>query len=444
MRSHISTLPDSMLAEILKRLSLKTLLICRSVQKSWYHFLQTPHFTNLHFTYQQINLNKYLLFKDIFENHVLSLRYDDEKCKESRVKPEIPPALSAKHEKLKLLSSFGLICLHCDATSFPRCVKYAFFDIYLWNPIVRKLKRVPDVPGIPARLFSSRIYWRNLAFGYVPEINDYVVVAIISFNDGDVSYDDDDHDDYDGLRYSNNTFSVVKREARSLFICVYRLSTNLWKKIIRKDEYPFGEIDTSFEPVVVNGTAIWRMMYGIPDLLYYDTMEDLLGIIRVPTEAYNRRWSNLIPPPMALLGQSIVCFNKDLDFQESGLYIWTLKEGDKRRRKLKNVHSRGEMYFWEKKICVGLEESARLDFVGSRNNGELIFPKLYQCHLVSYNVEKGEVNDFVQFWYKWFSHGIARGKNHYGFEDRKLDIIAVPFSVHPFVESLVLLDGDSL
>ncbi|KAK1376815.1 hypothetical protein POM88_033008 [Heracleum sosnowskyi] len=376
MASKIGNIPDAILGEILKRLSLRTLLICGSVQKSWYHFIQTPDFINLQFIYQQFqttHLNpppKYLLFKDIFGNNVFSLRYDDRQCQEFVTNLQIPPALLDKHTKT-----------------------------------------LPDVPLIPPRLFSCRIYWRDLAFGYVPQINDYLVVTIVCYDGGkhDLGYD-----------------------IRSCFVCVYSLTTNSWKKIIVEDVCGFEfieKIDSLFEPVIISGTAFWRGMYehGLQVLFYYDTINNVLGKRFLPMEAGLERCRHSY---IRQSGQSIVCIVKEYREQQEQVHLWALEEGPMRK------------FYWEKKICVGLDKIARLELVGSRNNGELILPQLDHDHLVSYDVEKDEVNDFVKFWYIWFSHGIAKGKNYYDYEDRKLDIKAVPFYVYPFVESLVLLDAN--
>lgn len=347
------------------------------------------------------------------------MRYDNKECQEFPLKIQIPPALLANCNKLNVLTSFGLICLYCYSTSFPRCLKYAFFDIYLWNPFVQKFKTLPDVPLIPAGLFSCRVYWKDLAFGYVPQIDDYRVVTIVCYDGGK----NDEGDDM-----------------QSCFICVFSLATNSWKKIIVEDDY-YGiqKIDSLFEPVILNGTAFWRgirnLDSGFVVLLYFDTMNNELGSKFLPTKAY---MCSCTHPYMCQSGQSIVCIVKDYRGQQEQVHLCALKEGPMN----KFYWQKKKKFYWEKKISVSLDEIARLQFVGSRNNGELILPQLYQCHLVSYKVDKDEVNDFVQLWYRWFSHGIARGKNNYDFEDRKLDILAVPFYVYPFVESLVLLDAN--
>ncbi|KAK1371229.1 hypothetical protein POM88_037321 [Heracleum sosnowskyi] len=84
-------------------------------------------------------------------------------------------------------------------------------------------------------------------------------------------------------------------------------------------------------------------------------------------------------------------------------------------------------FSWEKKMSVSLREDLRRpEVLGLRSNGEPILFNLYD--FVSYSLDSHEANDFVHSWDRW---------SDFSFYEENF---APPFSISPFVESLVLLN----
>ncbi|KAK1385721.1 hypothetical protein POM88_023456 [Heracleum sosnowskyi] len=80
--------PEDILSEILKRLPVKYVLSCSSVQKSWYRLVKTPIFITLHTdhhkmptTHENNDNPKYLFFLNM-RDHLLTVRFDDVQCQE--------------------------------------------------------------------------------------------------------------------------------------------------------------------------------------------------------------------------------------------------------------------------------------------------------------------------------------------------------------------------
>uniref|UniRef100_A0A175YPY6 F-box associated domain-containing protein n=1 Tax=Daucus carota subsp. sativus TaxID=79200 RepID=A0A175YPY6_DAUCS len=95
------------------------------------------------------------------------LRYDDVQCEEY-CRSNYPPGLIDECAWRAL--SYGLICVSTMLFKFSDSTK----EIYLWNPLVEKYKSLPD-----SQLSNIETQWNALAFGFVPEISDYVVVHIV-------------------------------------------------------------------------------------------------------------------------------------------------------------------------------------------------------------------------------------------------------------------------
>ncbi|KAK1378376.1 hypothetical protein POM88_025120 [Heracleum sosnowskyi] len=109
----------------------------------------------------------------------------------------------------------------------------------------------------------------------------------------------------------------------------------------------------------------------------------------------------------------------------------------------------GNEFFWEMKISVSLDKAIYAGVLCLRNNGEILLSKLYEFDLVSYNVEKKEVNVFADSWKRWCnswkwwpSIGEVTDDLLSGVGDPNDFQSPLPFKVYPFVESLALLDTD--
>ncbi|KAK1376833.1 hypothetical protein POM88_033026 [Heracleum sosnowskyi] len=242
----------------------------------------------------------------------------------------------------------------------------------------------------PQSTVSARSSINGPGFGYVPLINDYRVVKIVSYDDAN--------------------------KIRLFGIYVYSLRTNSWTSKTVQDDI-LTRVYNPFESVFVNGVAFWRTRSknGADSLLCFDTINGMMRNIPLPEE-YSCDAS------LQQFGQSIAYFTDDPEIAD--ISMWILR-GDPMKD-----------FFWEKKFTINLDEDIMPEVLGIRNNGELILSKIYDCDLVSYNCEDDEVKDFVGSWNRWSTIGLDRKD----MGDRLFE--QSPFIVHPFVEGLVLLDAD--
>lgn len=382
------TLPDSMLSEILKRLPVKELLRCRCVIKSWYNLIKTPGFIKLHLNHQRETVvvdtdeaaRKLLVFNSPVHDKLLYIRTDDEHCKEF-YKLELPPVISKVYANWYAVSN-SLVCV---STIFgARCLNHGW-DIYLWNPLIQRCKTLPflDLSHIVIH------HWAALAFGYVPSINDFQVVLIVSDNFGKIP---------------------------TFYICVYSLNTNSWKTKTILDDLSVRFLKV-YESVSVNGISCWIMINQdnhVETLVCYDSVNDILRKVALPHHTDDYSLHQLLP-----FDQSVALFHKKLKL--NAFEMWILKQDS-----MKND------FFWEKKVSVTLGKHLYNIVIGTRNNRELIFKsKFHQRGLITYNPETNKVNNFVHSWKHWSTLGIDG-----------LFSTAVPFLVDPFVDGLVLLDTD--
>ncbi|XP_074360292.1 F-box/kelch-repeat protein At3g23880-like [Apium graveolens] len=386
----IDDLSEDLLAGILVRLPVKYILRCRCVKKSWYFLVQTPMFITLQLNQQKTIVrnpnSKYLYFENLRKG-LLTIHFDDVQCQEYCKIKHLPglPKVSGAWRAV----SNGLIC----TAILIRSNGYVDNNIYLWNPLVEKYKTLPDSP---LRFSESR--WNALAFGFVSEINDYVVVHVVK-----------------PLHLARG-----KRDPHSVFISVYSLKSNSWKAL-SQDKVFVCDIGYN-DAVFVNGAAFW-IAKGSDyrrKILCYDTKSDMLRVISLPE--YNIDSRPCIPV-LHSLGQSSLAYFLWSKTCNSRIYdyfsMWVLK-----------YDSLNE-FSWEKKMsidtCEGIT-SIRAEVLGVRNNGEPILAR--SKDLVSYNLDNDEANDFVDSCVSW----TPNTNYDYPWE------CPPQFVIHPFVETLALLN----
>ncbi|KAK1371796.1 hypothetical protein POM88_037888 [Heracleum sosnowskyi] len=396
--------PQELLSEIFKRLPVKYVLRCRAVQKSWYSLIKTPMFISLHSNYQKLTAHinpKYLLF-DNLDTELFTVRFDNAQCQEYCTFDYDLPNSSWYAQ------SNGLICV---STMFDQHFDFDP-DIYLWNPLVQKYRMVPETP---LRRYSfEETKWHALAFGFLPEAKDYVVVHMVK--PSLTSAPDEPEYPYDE---SYELYSHL------VMISVYSRNSNSWKEMCQ--EKVFVDRMCTDKSVFVNGTAFWvgynsNELYQV--VMCFDTETNVLRTIRVPNwiEIHGRQ---ILNPRILPFGQSIAYFvevdQEDVDEDDDEndaphLDIWVLKD-----------NMMGE-FSWVKKMSVGLSENVWARVLGLRNNGEPILAK--SNNLISYNLDTHEPYDFVE--------SCDRLTPNYVYEEGS----SSPFVISPFVETLLFLDTD--
>ncbi|KAK1371806.1 F-box domain-containing protein [Heracleum sosnowskyi] len=403
--------PEDVFAEILKRLPVKYVLRCGSVQKSWYNLIKTPIFITLHTNHHKLlatrdsnNHPKYLFFLNM-RDHLLTVRFDDVQCQEYGT---LKYPLDLPNHAWYALAN-GLVCVssmfvdgdsryyfnqHRNVLSHGPVPVSSLFNrtlhydpsIHLWNPLVGKFRTLPDSPCMS---FTSReTRCKGLAFGFLPEVNDYVVVHIVK------------------------PWSTYRSEAdsHSVMIGVYSLNTNSWKKICQDNV--FIHRISSNDAVFVNGAAFWTGTRSLeryePIVMCFDTKTDILREIRFPD--WVEFWHSF---PVRPFGQSIAFFSEGGD--RNYLNMWVLKDDDPINE-----------FYWENKMRGTLSENVRGKVLGVRNNGEPILSKF--SNLISYNLDKSKEYDFADS---------CDHRTPFSYYDEGCK---PPLVITPFVETLVFLD----
>lgn len=162
-------LPPEVVTEIICRLPVKSLLLFRSVSKSWRSLIDSPGFIYLH-------LNNSV---DTGSNLSLILRKDSElytvDLDQLNDAVEVTHPLMCYSNRIHVLgSSNGLLCIANVAE-----------DIALWNPSIRKHKVLPFLPVEKNNYGSSLLGARVYGFGYDPVHDDQKLVRISQYIDLD-------------------------------------------------------------------------------------------------------------------------------------------------------------------------------------------------------------------------------------------------------------------
>ncbi|KAM3249605.1 hypothetical protein P3L10_011375 [Capsicum annuum] len=134
----IPTLPLELIIEILSRIPVKSLLKFTCVLKSWLDLISSPDFIKSHLEVSannKDNTHHRLMLcycnDDNFKDWSLSsLLYEPDKAEESDSNYPIKNLKKSYHS---MDSVNGLICLVNESD-----------DLYLWNPSIRKYKKLPD------------------------------------------------------------------------------------------------------------------------------------------------------------------------------------------------------------------------------------------------------------------------------------------------------------
>ncbi|MCD9641141.1 hypothetical protein HAX54_027085 [Datura stramonium] len=221
-----SSLPPELITEILIRLPVKTLLQFRSVSKSWLALISSPRFVKAHLVKNRGYIHQKLMSTCYRRTMNTIIRV----CSIRSLHFESVTESSDLDCPLKRLvmivgSVNGLVCLNFKEQIF-----------YIWNPSIRKLKKLADLEVAP-------IFGRfRFGFGYDELHDDYKLVTI---------------------------FCDVKVE-------MYSLKSDSWRKM---DDFQVGEVDT-FLPTLVNSKLHWLTKAG--GILYIDLTDEKWGKLEHP------------------------------------------------------------------------------------------------------------------------------------------------------------------
>ena len=230
MKSHI---PIDLIAHILCRLPVKSVVRFLCVSKSWAELIKGLGFINTHLK-RSINSDRdcTIIIDQIASVPSLNFlsvlfRHDNENCLPKAM--EIYPPLQGRPERETTIVDYcnGLVCLH-------NCVK----EIALWNPLIRKYKKLPSEPVQRPSGFEDSLWSTVYAFGHDPHNDDYKVVRIAQFCEGD------------------RPLLIIGIEVK-----IYSLKLQAWKKVAEQGPNMLPWISSS-PAVSTNGAAHWLT---IPD-----------------------------------------------------------------------------------------------------------------------------------------------------------------------------------
>ncbi|XP_060179325.1 F-box/kelch-repeat protein At3g23880-like [Lycium barbarum] len=256
------SLPGDVILEILFRLPVKSLLRFQTVSKSWYAFLITPDFTQLHLrhthemllrvsdrgprdtptiSFFSLDHHKTTTVKEEIDEVYKIEDFADLSSSSVVVVVDLPFPCSPDDEVRVVGSCNGLLCVHFNRTS----------NIILWNPATRKYRFLESPDCVS---FYSDPFFPYIMLGFVPETHEYKVVKVPSS--------------------SKNSNAKV---------WVYSMNSDSWEEI--GADVLHGLLPKGGSAVTLNGCLYW-MSYsndnGRDIITSFDLFNQVFGKITLP------------------------------------------------------------------------------------------------------------------------------------------------------------------
>lgn len=360
------SLAGDVIVEILLRLPVKSLLRFRTVSKSWYCYLSSRDFIQMH--RQQPHHEKLLRVSDrgprdtptisffsldqktttvIADEEIDEIRdsYFDSSSSSSSSSIIVVdlPFPSSPDDEVRIVSSCnGLLCVHFNRSS----------SIILWNPATRKYKflKSPDCVS-----FYSDPFFPYIMFGFVPQTNDYKVIKVPS--------------------------SSRKDSNLNPKVWVYALNSDSWEEI--GADVLRGLLPKGGSAVTLNGCLYW-MSYsngddnGLDVVTCFDLYNQVFRRIKLPNSDIV---TNLTIQKLVVLNG---CLSMIIDSGNVNHYeVWVMNE------------QQGAAESWTKQFDFSpFSKLARP--VGSWRKGELLFgySNELSLELLSYNLFTKRIRSF--------------------------------------------------
>ncbi|KAK9266727.1 hypothetical protein L1049_025360 [Liquidambar formosana] len=349
MATTLRNMPNDIIINILSRLPVKSLIRFKCVCKSWHALVSDPNFIDTHLNHTRANNDGYVLskYRD-WENsggeHKAVLHCDETFVEHTQL--ELP--LKSFFEGPRVVGYCdGLFCIYSPKSQRYEC------DVYLWNPSIRKFRVLPDIDS-----FNGS----PVAFGFVPQINDYTVVNFF--------YDEN----FRGM-FSRAEGMCITYPPR---VDIYSLRTNSWEEV--QNVIPCQPWDRT-KYSTLNGVVHWVAVSGTEEnqyefILSFDMANKIFGEIKLP-EYDGSDGILLDKSAMALMG-SLPLFVSLEDRQRRGVWIdiWVMKKY-------------GAAESWSKQYSFNLELNVYYP-VGFMKNDEVVL-KLQSAELISYDPRSQQV-----------------------------------------------------
>ena len=345
MLSLSELLPDNVVFDILTRLPVKSLIRFRCVSHSWNSTITNPIFITKHLdlasSLSDINNNGYLLFTPLRNypdpsstQQWTTFVYNTNRTLTQISRFEIP------FPNLIIGFCNGVFCL--AAKNDDSDEKDLTRSLYLWNPSIRKLKKL--LATHPADRAVS-------GFGYHPQNNDYKILRV--------------------------TFAIQQVTRKPAEAEIYTLSTDSWRKAVisvesfsGSDSGPNGSVDEVYFPtrLCFNGALHFIAFSGDHKfILSFDINDERFREILLPQNYLEGIVKHFERLAMFKGSLALIVFGEDLVEMSDRCYIWMMKEY-------------GVVESWARK-SVPMKQVA--EFFSCTINGELLVERFtpYQSFL---------------------------------------------------------------
>ncbi|KAL3507355.1 hypothetical protein ACH5RR_032737 [Cinchona calisaya] len=279
--------PHELLIEIISRLPVKSLVKFKCVSRTWFSLISNPHFIKTHL----INSSK----KDDFGHHGLILTVlppnSHSHLKQCSVESTLDVAATTTSEvteidyPMKNPYKSVWVVGSCDGLV---CIAIEEDDLFLWNPSIRKSKKLPDL-GVKIKHGCYMIF----GFGYDNLNDDYKVVGVFCVFCGG---------------------NVYETEVR-----VYSLKSDAWKRI---EDFKGGVLlDDSGK--YANGKLHWASSHGFDSnpswkIISLDLGSETYGEVERPEYG-----DGLYDWTFGVLGG---CLSVLFDYERTRADVWVMKE----------------------------------------------------------------------------------------------------------------------
>ncbi|XP_050209709.1 F-box/kelch-repeat protein At3g06240-like [Mercurialis annua] len=326
---------EEVVAEILKRLPVKSVLKFTSVCKSWYALITNPNFISLHLANSSQANKIYHLFKKYCKKPEFVLHSDNDSLSEYRVLDL--PSICGCANYLELVGSCrGLVCL------FDRINNC----LILWNPAIGEFITT-SLSNICYGLFDI------LGFGFDRKNNDYKVVRIV-------------------YALKDTPFPPVAQ--------IFELSSNSWKTVtsqnLEYDVYGFSR------HVKLNGVFHWFARL-------HDDRKKMIASFDLSNEAFQKL---MLPHALAELSDSdfsLTVYNQSLavinygEFNREQFYylrcsIWVMKQY-------------GAAESWTKQFTINFHNGGLWRVLRFQGNGRILIVDFHHGEIASYDPQTQRV-----------------------------------------------------
>ena len=342
MLSLSELLPDNVVFDILTRLPVKSLIRFRCVSHSWNSTITNPIFITKHLdlasSLSDINNNGYLLFTPLRNypdpsstQQWTTFVYNTNRTLTQISRFEIP------FPNLIIGFCNGVFCL--AAKNDDSDEKDLTRSLYLWNPSIRKLKKL--LATHPADRAVS-------GFGYHPQNNDYKILRV--------------------------TFAIQQVTRKPAEAEIYTLSTDSWRKAVisvesfsGSDSGPNGSVDEVYFPtrLCFNGALHFIAFSGDHKfILSFDINDERFREILLPQNYLEGIVKHFERLAMFKGSLALIVFGEDLVEMSDRCYIWMMKEY-------------GVVESWARK-SVPMKQVA--EFFSCTINGELLVERFTPYH----------------------------------------------------------------